>query len=47
VQKAKKADRGRAARQLADKIFLAVRIDFFKGEFIADKLLKGLEAKFR
>jgi nucleolar protein 56 len=47
VQKAKKADRGRAARQLADKIFIAVRIDFFKGEFIADKLLKELEAKFR
>ncbi len=47
VQKAKKSDRGRAARQLADKIFLAVRIDFFKGEFIADKLLKELEAKFR
>ena len=47
VQKAKKTDRGRAARQLADKIFLAVRIDFFKGEFIADKLLKELEAKFR
>jgi nucleolar protein 56 len=47
VQKAKKSDRGRAARQLADKIFVAVRIDFFKGEFIADKLLKGLEAKFR
>jgi len=46
VQKAKRADKGRAARQLADKIFVAVRMDFFKGEFIADKLLKELEAKF-
>jgi nucleolar protein 56 len=47
VQKAKKSDKGRAARQLADKLFLAVRMDYFKGEFIGDKLLKELEAKFR
>jgi len=47
VQKAKKADKGRAARALADKIFIAVRIDYFKGEYVADKLLKELEVRFR
>ncbi len=47
VQKAKKENRGRAARALADKIFLAVRMDYFKGAFVADKLLRELEVKFR
>lgn len=47
VQKAKRADKGKAARQLADKIFLAVRMDYFKGKFIGDQLLKELEAKFK
>jgi nucleolar protein 56 len=46
VQRAKRQDKGRVARQLADKIFLAVRMDYFKGAFIGDKLLKGLEEKF-
>jgi len=31
---------------LSDKILLAAKIDFFKGEFIGDKLRKELEAKF-
>ena len=47
VQKAKRQDRGKAARALADKLFLAVRMDYFKGEFIGDKLLKELEQKFK
>jgi len=47
VQRAKKMDRGRVARALADKIFVAVRIDYFKGAFIADKLVKELEVKFK
>lgn len=46
VQRAKKSDKGRVARALADKIFLAVRIDYFKGEYTGDKLLKELEVKF-
>jgi nucleolar protein 56 len=37
--------KGRGARILADKISIAARIDFFKGEFLGDKLLKELEAK--
>ncbi len=37
------AKRGRLARVLADKISFAVRIDFFKGEYIGDSLLKSVE----
>jgi len=47
VQKAKKDEKGKAARALADKIFLAVRMDYFKGAFVADKLLKELEERFK
>lgn len=47
VQRAKKSDKGRVARALADKIFIAVRTDYFKGKFIADKLLKELEVRFK
>jgi nucleolar protein 56 len=47
VQKTRKDERGKAARALADKIFLAVRVDYFKGQFIADKLLAELEARFK
>ncbi len=37
---------GKIARALADKISIAVKIDYFKGEFIGDKLLNGLNLKF-
>jgi len=46
VSKAKKSDRGKVARVLADKLSIAARADFFKGEFIGDKLKRELEAKF-
>ena len=45
VSKSRQADKGKIARALADKIFVAVRVDYFKGEFIADKLLKEVEVK--
>ena len=38
---------GKIARTLADKISLAVKVDFFKGKFIGDKLLKDIEGKFK
>ena len=44
---AKKANRGKAARLLADKINLAIKTDYFKGAFIGDKLRKELEAKLK
>jgi nucleolar protein 56 len=44
---AKSNERGKRARALADKISMAVKIDFFKGEYIGDKLKKQLEDKFK
>lgn len=40
---AKATNKGRAARKLADKISIASRVDYYKGEFIGDKLMKQLE----
>ena len=38
---------GKAARSLADKLSIAVKIDYFKGKFIGDKLKKELIDKFK
>ncbi len=43
---AKKDDKGKAARALADKLSVAARVDYFKGEFIADKYLADLKKRF-
>jgi len=43
ISKAKRKEHGKIARHLADKISIAVRVDFFKGKFIGDKLRKKLE----
>lgn len=43
VMNAKKAERGKFARQFSAKISIACRVDYFKGEFIADKLKEELE----
>lgn len=40
-------DKGKASRALADKLSIAAKVDLFKGEFIGDKLKKGLEERFR
>ncbi|MEM4260328.1 MAG: NOP5/NOP56 family protein [Candidatus Woesearchaeota archaeon] len=49
VNNAKKYEKGKAARILAYKISIAVKVDYFHGEFIGDKLLlevkKKLESK--
>ncbi|MBN2458132.1 hypothetical protein JXB31_03320 [Candidatus Woesearchaeota archaeon] len=45
VAQVKKDDKGRAARALADKISIAVKVDYFKGDFIGDKLNKELKDK--
>ncbi|MEK6984061.1 MAG: hypothetical protein AABX33_05785 [Nanoarchaeota archaeon] len=37
---------GKIARALADKIAIASKVDYFKGNFIGDKLIKELEQKF-
>jgi nucleolar protein 56 len=47
IQKARKEERGKAARMLADKLSLCARLDYFKGEFKAKEYKKELEEKFR
>ncbi len=47
IQKSKGEMHGKAARALADKLSIAVKIDYFKGKFIGDKLKKGLVDKFK
>ncbi|MBU1202152.1 MAG: hypothetical protein KJ583_05210 [Nanoarchaeota archaeon] len=47
VGSAKKSERGKRARVFADKIAIAIKTDYFKGEFIGDKLKKDLEEKFK
>ncbi len=46
VAKTPQKDKGKAARALADKISLAARLDYFKGEFMADKMLADLQNRF-
>jgi len=45
LAQAKPKHRGKIARMLADKVSIASRIDYFKGEFKADVLKKELEEK--
>ncbi|MCH8329360.1 MAG: hypothetical protein IIB81_03125 [Nanoarchaeota archaeon] len=47
IQKSNSKMHGKAARGLADKLSIAVRVDYFKGKFIGDKLKKGLVDKFK
>lgn len=46
IQKSREEMHGKAARSLADKLSIAIRIDYFKGKFIGDKLKKELADKF-
>jgi len=47
IQQAKKDEKGKAARILADKISIAAKLDYFKGEFRADKLKREMEKKLK
>lgn len=47
IAKAQDKMHGKIARALADKISIAVKVDYFKGRFIGDKLRKELEDKFK
>jgi len=46
IQQASRDEQGKVARSLADKISIAAKVDYFKGEFIGDQLRKDLERKF-
>ncbi|MBD3313247.1 hypothetical protein GF345_02295 [Candidatus Woesearchaeota archaeon] len=43
IAKAEKKDKGKIARALADKISIAAKVDYFKGEFVGKKLRKQVE----
>lgn len=47
VTRAKQKEKGKAARMLADKISIAAKIDYFKGEFRGDHLRKEVEDRFK
>ncbi len=47
VARVDKSKKGKAARKLADKILLAAKVDYFKGDFIGDKLRKEVEGVFK
>lgn len=47
LQKAKAVDKGKVARALADKITIAARVDYFKGEPVGERLRKELEEKWK
>ena len=47
MEAAKMKDKGRVARALADKISIAAKVDYFKGNFVGDKLKAGLDARFK
>lgn len=40
-------DKGKVARALADKIAIASKVDYFKGEFVGAKLIADLEKRFK
>ena len=46
IQSQKPQNQGKAARALADKLSIAAKMDYFKGEFIGDRLRKELDEKF-
>ena len=46
LQQASNDMKGKVARSLADKTSICVKLDFFKGDFLADTYLKGLQKRF-
>jgi len=47
ISKNRRELHGKIARTLADKISIAIKVDYFKGKFIGDKLKKEIEEKFK
>jgi nucleolar protein 56 len=47
IAQAKKKDHGKIARLLADKIAIAAKVDFFKGNYVGDKLKKDIEKRLK
>ncbi len=47
VAKARTDAKGKAARMVSDKLSIAAKVDFFKGEFVGNRLRKELEEKLK
>ncbi len=47
ISEAAEREKGKAARLLADKISIAARVDYFKGKFVGDELLKEIKERTR
>jgi nucleolar protein 56 len=47
VMNAQFKEKGKVARVLADKIAIASKVDYFKGDFVGDKLITELEKRFK
>jgi len=47
VKNAQFKEKGKVARALADKIAIASKVDYFKGDFVGDKLCADLEKRFK
>jgi len=47
ISSAIESKKGKAARLLSDKISIAARVDYFKGKFVGDKLLKEIQDKLK
>lgn len=43
---ARSREKGKAARAVADKLAIAAKVDYFKGQFVGDQLRRELDAKF-
>ena len=47
VQGARRNKQGMMARVVASKLIIAAKVDFFRGDYLADKLNKEIEEKFK
>ena len=45
ISQARKSEHGKIARLLADKIAIATKVDFFKGNFVGDKLIQEIKRR--
>jgi len=47
ILQAKKSEHGRIARLLADKTAIAAKVDFFKGNFVGNKLMEEIKRRLK
>ncbi len=47
ISRARKEDHGKVARLIADKLSIAAKVDYFKGEYVGEKLREDMEKRLR